>query len=128
MDLPDNTNWNCHQFEIRHVKKPLDNACKQISRFFSCPKEGRDRWVYTMNEALLEYEKEKAYRRKSLVSMSSPPRILYAVQDALPPKAFQNSKQPRLTVPLAASTARSPAPLPEPPLSGTGFVNQKYRK
>lgn len=118
---PDQSKWNYHRFEIRHIKKPLDESFHQITRIFSCPKEGRDRWVYAMNQVLLDYEKEKA-ASKSL--NSSPPKRL-----SIPaPEEFPKSRKTkqRLSIPLSPPLpSRRPVPLPKPPLAGVRILEQE---
>lgn len=77
--IPENNldpdNGNPFRFKIRHVKKSVSDPAYQLTRIFSCPKESRDDWVYAINHALLEYEKEKANaRRLSGLLTLSPPR------------------------------------------------------
>ena len=63
-----------------------NNSHIQATRTFSCPKEGRDSWVYAMNQALLEYEKEKANARGKQSSSCMPlsPKRLRLSADSFP--------------------------------------------
>eukprot|EP00980_Cylindrotheca_fusiformis_P028661 scaffold22634_cov123-Cylindrotheca_fusiformis.AAC.8 len=120
---PDPGKWNYHRFEIQHVKKPLDESQHQVTRIFSCPKQGRDRWVYAMNQALLDYEKEKA-ARKSMIS--SPLKPLSIPANESYPKS-QKTKH-RLSIPLSPPlSSRRPVPLPKPPLAGVDLLDQEQR-
>lgn len=97
--LADRSQWNCFRFQIRHVKKSLDDETIQITRIFSCPQAGRDAWCQAINEALLSYEKERARARRQSGYLSlSPPRwrsiIPWVVGDTHPSKA-KNSAKPR---------------------------------
>lgn len=68
-------NYHPFRFKIRHVKKSVNaDPAFQLTRAFSCPQEGRDAWLSAMNEALLEYEKEKASARRLSILSLSPPR------------------------------------------------------
>jgi hypothetical protein len=63
-DDSDKLKWNCYRFKIRHVRETEDSSVP-ATRTFSCPQEGRNAWVFAINQALLEYEKEKAKARKA---------------------------------------------------------------
>jgi len=65
MDLEDETRSSAFRFQIRHVRNSLDEDTVQTTRSFSCSRESRDSWCRTISTALLEYEKQKAYVRKS---------------------------------------------------------------
>mmetsp|Transcript_6030 Transcript_6030/g.14615 ORF Transcript_6030/g.14615 Transcript_6030/m.14615 type:complete len:302 (-) Transcript_6030:142-1047(-) len=67
---PDNNHPYC--FTIRHVKKSVNpDIDVQLTRIIGCAKENeRDEWVYAINQALLQYEKEKANAKLSLLSPS----------------------------------------------------------
>ncbi|CAJ1940018.1 unnamed protein product [Cylindrotheca closterium] len=117
---PDPVKWNFYRFEIRHVKKPVNDSFQQVTRIFSCPREGRDRWVYAMNQALLDYEKAKA-SRKRIVS-TSPPRTLAApANESFPP---MKPIRTRLSIPMSPPLPSKPSvPLPRPPLAGVNLVD-----
>ena len=118
---PDPAKWNFYRFEIRHVKKPLDDSFQHITRIFSCPREGRDRWVYAMNQALLSYEKNKA-NRKRFDAISSPPRVLSVPTNESYPQTKPN--RTRMSVPMSPPLpAKPPAPLPQPPLAGVHLLD-----
>mmetsp|Transcript_108195 Transcript_108195/g.161867 ORF Transcript_108195/g.161867 Transcript_108195/m.161867 type:complete len:314 (+) Transcript_108195:54-995(+) len=70
-DDADDSKWNKSRFKIQHVKKPVDENCIQMTRSFSCPRVGRDKWVYAINQALLGYEKEKAKARSDNIRSKS---------------------------------------------------------
>ena len=123
MDEADLTKWNCHRFEIRHVRKPVDDSFHQISRIFSCPQERRDSWVYAMNTALLEYEKEKAHSRKS---PSSPPRSTStAWTEAVANFPNRQLQKKRYVSRSPPTSMRRSVPLPEPPLAGLDILDQE---
>ena len=112
---PSKANCNPFRFKIRHVKKSISDpeSSFQLTRVFSCPKESRDDWVYAINHALLEYEKEKANARRLSGMLSlSPPRgrsslSPWMTENAVSPDALrQHRKQlqhPLATVPFPSS-------------------------
>jgi len=115
-DDEDKEKWNCFRFKIRHVKKSVDEESSQITRLFSCPKEGRDAWVIAINQALLQYEKEKALARRIAASIASPLRNISLVNNL---DSFPKAQPPRLPVsPSRRSSPRSqfPVPRPKPPV------------
>mmetsp|Transcript_53204 Transcript_53204/g.59460 ORF Transcript_53204/g.59460 Transcript_53204/m.59460 type:complete len:267 (+) Transcript_53204:139-939(+) len=64
------------RFKIRHVKKSVNpENSVQMTRIFSCSEiSERDQWVYSINQALLNYEKEKAGAKRLNPLSLSPPR------------------------------------------------------
>jgi len=56
VDGDDERAWNYHCFNIIHAKGDSIEA----TRTFTLPRKGRDAWVYAINQALYNYEKEKA--------------------------------------------------------------------
>lgn len=127
-DKSDDSKWNCHRFKIQHVRKSIDESSIQMTRSFSCPRDGRDAWCQVISKSLLDYEKEKAFLRQQSNSASlNPPRwrslIGWATGDAHPSAA-------RMTPPvksLAPSTPGSPPkdlPRHEPALIGESFLAQ----
>jgi len=132
-DDPDSTKWNCHRFEIHHVKKPVDNSFNQITRIFSCPEDGRDAWVFAMNESLLEYEKAKAdssssssssaSSRKSNDSSSSSPQRF--VSTLAPMDDYPKVSKAKRSIPIPkspTSTVKRSVPRPQSPLDGIPLV------
>jgi hypothetical protein len=125
-DDSDQSKWNCYRFEIRHVKKSIDESSIQVTRVFSCPREGRDAWVYAINQALLAYEKEKASaRRNSSLPLSAPRNSLtWANRDG-----FQSQRKSVQLTPTPPTSPRTlpfkrPAPRPEPRLIGEALMGQ----
>lgn len=67
-------NHHPYRFKIRHVKKSINSdSTFQLTRVFSCPQDGRNEWLSAINQALLDFEKEKARARRRRVLSSSPP-------------------------------------------------------
>jgi len=62
VDGDDKTSWNYHCFNIIHAK---GINFKETTRTFTLPRKGRDAWVYAINQALYNYEKEKASKKSS---------------------------------------------------------------
>lgn len=124
----DKSNWNCYKFKIRHVKKSVDESSIQVTRFFSCPREGRDAWLLAINQALLEYEKHKATSRKQSSLSDSPPRQrltspLWATADSFP-GSITNMTNTAPTLPTSPKSrlVERPVPKPELPLIGEAFL------
>ena len=83
------TNNHPFRFKLHNVKKSVNpETSLQMTRIFSCSGEReRDQWVYSINQALLNYEKEKASaRRLSSLSLSPPrgPSRSWAKEDVMP--------------------------------------------
>jgi len=119
-DDPDKSKWNCFRFAIRHVKKSLDDSSIQITRKFSCPREGRDAWMGAISQALLDYEKEKAKARKQRSWPSSPPRHItpsWVRSDSLP-KGMESTTSPR------SKLMKRPVPRPEQSPSEPPFFDE----
>jgi hypothetical protein len=119
-DDQDRSKWNCHRFKIRHVKKSVDESLTQVTRTFSCPREGRDAWLSAINKALLGYEKEKASVRKSSRLSSSPPirprlSMSWATADAFPPSRKQVDFAPTPPTSPKSHSIQHPVPRPDPP-------------
>lgn len=117
-DLPDKSKWNCYRFQIRYAKNSDDN----VTRTFSCPQEGRDAWVYAINQSLLDFEKQKAKARKSATSLSFLHRgpTQTWTMDKFPAVA---NKRRLLELPPTASTSprfQTKRPLPRPQASLLG--------
>jgi len=111
--IPENdlskSNFHKYRFKIRHVKKSVNpESSVQLTRVFSCPKEGRDEWVYAINHALLEYEKEKANaRRLSGLLTLSPPRRHFALpctSDEAPQDSNRRQKRLQHAPPVPLSS------------------------
>lgn len=71
------SNHNPYRFKIRHIKKSINcNELNtvQLTRVFSCTQEERDEWLSAINQALLDFEKEKASSRRRSVLSASPPQ------------------------------------------------------
>lgn len=111
---PSRANCNPFRFKIRHVKKSINDpeSSFQLTRVFSCPKESRDDWVYAINHALLEYEKEKANARRlsdmlslspSRSSGSSVTRSSLWMSDDMSPDALRRSRKQLQKHPIANS-------------------------
>lgn len=99
----DPANENPFRFKIRHVKKSVDTSL-QLTRVFSCNKESRDDWVYAINHALLEYEKEKANaRRLSGLLTLSPPRWRRRMAEDVSPDMLRRRQPPNLVIPPVPS-------------------------
>lgn len=129
-DLNDSTKWNCSRFHIRHVKKSVDESSVRMTRTFSCPREGRDAWCEAINQALLEYEKEKAHSRRHSSYLSlSPPRwkagVSWAAGDAHP-SAAKDMLPPVAPPTSPRSSTRRLRNLPrhEPSLVGETLLEQ----
>jgi hypothetical protein len=131
-DDPDSSKWNCYKFKIRHVKKSVDESSIQVAGCFSCPREGRDAWLYAINQALLGYEKEKAIstsRKQSNLPLS-PPRHSspsWATADSFPTAIQRKPVEVAPTPPTSPTSPRShsikhPVPQLEPPLIGEAFL------
>lgn len=126
-DRKDKSEWNCFRFQVRHVRKSVDEHSLQITRSFSCPREGRDLWCQVINEALLKYEKEKARaRRQSSYLSLSPPRwrsAAWITGDVHPSTAKDFS--PVRTSPTASPGSSPPRnlPRPEPALIGESLLS-----
>ena len=77
------------RFKISHVKKSVNpEIAVQLTRILGCSEESeRDEWVYKINRALLNYEKEKANARRLNSLSLSPPRgssRSWANEDVMP--------------------------------------------
>jgi len=90
---PEKNNINSHpyRFQIRHLKKSVNPEISsvQLTRILSCSEESeRDQWVYSINEALLNYEKEKASaaRRTALGGLCSMPMSMSMSLSMSPPR------------------------------------------
>mmetsp|Transcript_45751 Transcript_45751/g.111536 ORF Transcript_45751/g.111536 Transcript_45751/m.111536 type:complete len:383 (+) Transcript_45751:1005-2153(+) len=73
------SNHHPYRFKIRHIKKSMNSddstTYHKLTRVFgSCEEEERDRWLSAINQALFDFEKEKASARRRIVLDSSPPR------------------------------------------------------
>ena len=81
IDDDTSTSENSHsfRFQIQHLKKSVNpEHSVQLTRIFNCSdEEERNRWVYSINEALLNYEKEKAAANRRESGSLSPPRNLF---------------------------------------------------
>ena len=138
-DDPDKSKWNCYRFKISHAKTTKDDLAVHVTRVFSCPKEGRDRWVYAINKALLIFEKQKAKARKVSTLSPSPPRNSFQMTWATDP--FPTAMSPRKSgvAPTPPTSPRSqsptsprsqfklPLPRTEPPLIGEAFLDSDYQ-
>eukprot|EP00934_Nitzschia_sp_Nitz4_P004002 Nitzschia sp. Nitz4//scaffold35_size145790//113676//114729//NITZ4_003047-RA/size145790-augustus-gene-0.137-mRNA-1//-1//CDS//3329549175//3992//frame0 len=127
-DLEDKTLWNCFRFQIRHVRKSVDEHSVRATRVFSCPKTGRDTWCQAINQALLQYEKDKAHARRQSAYLSlSPPRwravVPWAMGDAHPSKVSNMKKVPRAP-PTSPSFQPKNLPRHEPSLIGEVLLTQ----
>ena len=98
-----------YRFKISHVKKSVNpEIAVDLTRVLGCSEESeRDEWVYAINRALLNYEKEKANARR-LNSLSLSPSRSYsrswANEDVMPrsnpsPKRITHSP-PRIPLSL----------------------------
>mmetsp|Transcript_12638 Transcript_12638/g.26790 ORF Transcript_12638/g.26790 Transcript_12638/m.26790 type:complete len:305 (+) Transcript_12638:293-1207(+) len=97
----DRDNIHPYRFKIRHVKKSVNpDISLQMTRVLSCSGESeRDEWVYAINQALLEYEKEKACVRRLNSLSLSPPRVPYRVwaKEDVMPRSTRNSPRQKNT-------------------------------
>ena len=127
-DKSNKAQWNTHRFKIQHVRKSIDESTIQMTRSFSCPRDGRDAWCQAISKSLLDYEKEKALvRQQARCASLSPPRwrslVGWATGDAHPSAA-------RMTPPINHMAPTSPCSPPrdlprhEPALIGESFLAQ----
>ncbi len=104
-----------YRFQIRHVKKSVNPEISvQLTRIIGCAKESeRDEWVIAINQALLEYEKEKANARRLSSLSLSPPRSGHsrswaAAEDVMPQSNTNRqraiSSPPRIPLSLRRSS------------------------
>jgi len=103
---PENVN-RMYRFKIRHLKKSVNPEISvQLTRILGCAGAAeRDNWIYSINQALLTYEKEKA-SAKRLSSLSlSPPRGNFRAwvnEDVMPQpsriRQTSSSSPPRIPV------------------------------
>lgn len=106
---PGNTKANDHpfRFKIRHVKKSVNpETSLQMTRTFGCSeKNERDEWVYSISQALLNYEKEKASARRLSSLSLSPPRIFVGswLKEDVMPKSKTNRQRKFCSPPLVPS-------------------------
>jgi len=57
-DTPTKEDWNRHCFQIVHTHHQNNETTpKTTTRIFTAPAEDRNEWVFTMNNALMSYEK-----------------------------------------------------------------------
>lgn len=91
--------------------------------------------MHAINEALLSYEKMKAYGRRSSWSTLSPPRrflsMTWLAADANPPKSNGNGKAitgRALSPPESPRSPpmESPLPPPEPALIGEALIGEDF--
>eukprot|EP00536_Pseudo-nitzschia_multiseries_P000637 jgi/Psemu1/179243/e_gw1.8.32.1 len=107
LDQISSDNKHPFRFKIRHVKKSVNpETSLQMTRIFGCSgKNERDQWVYSMNRALLYYEKEKASTRKlSSLSLSLPRGVLKSwVKEDVMPQSKANRQRKFSSPPLSPS-------------------------
>lgn len=124
-DLPDESKWNCYRFQIRHARNSEDDSSAPVTRTFSCPQEGRDAWVYAINQSLLDFEKQRAKARKSATALSHSRPTRTWTMDKFPDVAKR-----RLTeLPPTPSTSprfqtKRPLPRPQAPLLGEALLTE----
>lgn len=130
-DLPDKSKWNCFRFQIRYAKNSDDSSSVPVTRTFSCPQEGRDAWVYAINQSLLDFEKQKAKARKSAITLShSLPttQSLTWTTDKFPAVAKRRllDLPPRTPSPPTSPRLQTKRPLPRPqaPLLGEALLTE----
>ena len=113
--------WDAHRFVIKYKNG--------TSRVFSAQQKDRDDWVYTISQALLQYEKQKAslkklHRPTSPVQNSKDPwKNLYAVEIRSPTKGNSSHS---LSPPVSprAPTSRPLLPrLPRRPSDGSHGIS-----
>jgi hypothetical protein len=129
-DDADTSKWNCYRFQIRYAREPTDKSVSQVTRVFSCPREGRDAWVYAINQALLGYEKEKDKARKHSVTVSSSPHLHHFsmswTNDHFPSAADGRATPKSKFNPTAPTSPRCdvkrPLPRPKPSLIGESAI------
>lgn len=125
-DHEEKTKWNCYRFQILHVRKSIDESSVQITRNFSCNRDGRDAWCQAISQALLDYEKEKALvRRQSSCLSRSPPRwralLGWATGDAHPSTA-KDAPPVFCLPPMSPGSPPRDLPRHEPTLIGESFL------
>jgi hypothetical protein len=126
-DDSNESKWNKSRFKVLHVKKAVDESSIQMTRSFTCKREGRDAWVHAISSALLEYEKGKAKARKPACSVPICPlrrRFQWSLE-TFPLITSHTSTKPTPS-PLSRS-ASPPLPLVDselgPPLLGEAFLD-----
>lgn len=96
-----------YRFQIRHLKKSVNPEISvQLTRILGCADAAeRDHWIYSINQALLTYEKEKASaKRLNSLSLSPPRGIIRAWvnEDVMPQSSrirqTSSSSPPRIPV------------------------------
>ena len=98
------------RFKIRHLKKSVNpEHSLQMTRIFSCSEKAeRDEWVYLINAALLNYEKEKASSKRLNHLSLSPPRVRdtsrsWAKEDVMPAQ-LSTARQQNTSTSIRLST------------------------
>ena len=64
ISAPDLADWNAFRFEIRHASTQQNETIPVTRTFAASPRKARDAWVYSISQALLAFEKEKAAHSK----------------------------------------------------------------
>lgn len=122
IDGSDGSAWDAHCFEIIHAK----GDSKEITRTFTLPRKGRDAWVYAINQALYNYEKEKSRFESSTKCIAGSTKRYRT--SPMTPEIWSGDKfmvspgKPNVPIPVSPrSLERRPLPRPDV-LAGESFL------